>query len=62
MWGSHYHIDDGVTVIARFVPVAVANYDFNDDGLIHGARFHAAIVRRRLARNGQGAPADPRKG
>ena len=24
-------------------------YDFNDDGLIHGARFHAAIVRRRLA-------------
>lgn len=23
-------------------------YDFNDDGLLHGARFHAAIVRRRL--------------
>jgi amidohydrolase len=23
-------------------------YDFDDDGLIHGARFHAAIVRRRL--------------
>ena len=25
-------------------------YDFNDEGLLHGARFHAAIVRQRLAR------------
>jgi hippurate hydrolase len=24
-------------------------YDFNDEGLLHGARFHAAVVRRRLA-------------
>ncbi|MFK0692554.1 M20 aminoacylase family protein [Mesorhizobium sp. IMUNJ 23033] len=23
-------------------------YDFNDQGLLHGARFHAAVVRRRL--------------
>ncbi|RAZ72632.1 M20 aminoacylase family protein [Mesorhizobium atlanticum] len=24
-------------------------YDFNDEALLHGARFHAAVVRRRLA-------------
>ncbi len=32
-------------------PLHNPNYDFNDDGLIHGARLHAAIVRRRLAGN-----------
>jgi amidohydrolase len=25
-------------------------YDFNDEGLLHGARFHAAVVRQRLPR------------
>ena len=29
-------------------PLHNPNYDFNDDGLLHGANFHAAIVRRRL--------------
>lgn len=29
-------------------PLHNAAYDFDDDGLIHGARFHAGIVRRRL--------------
>ena len=29
-------------------PLHNPTYDFNDDGLVHGARFHAAIVRRRL--------------
>ncbi|NYJ11183.1 hippurate hydrolase [Rhizobium leguminosarum] len=29
-------------------PLHNPNYDFNDDGLIHGAKFHASIVRRRL--------------
>ena len=29
-------------------PLHNPTYDFNDQGLIHGARFHAAIVRRRL--------------
>ncbi|OWV85625.1 amidohydrolase [Rhizobium sp. N122] len=29
-------------------PLHNPNYDFNDDGLIHGANFHAGIVRRRL--------------
>jgi amidohydrolase len=29
-------------------PLHNPTYDFNDDGLIHGARFHAAIVRQRL--------------
>ncbi|KAA2236444.1 M20 aminoacylase family protein [Salinarimonas soli] len=29
-------------------PLHNPNYDFNDDGLIHGTRFHAAIVRQRL--------------
>ncbi|ANM09491.1 MULTISPECIES: M20 aminoacylase family protein [unclassified Rhizobium] len=29
-------------------PLHNPNYDFNDDGLIHGANFHASIVRRRL--------------
>lgn len=43
-------------------PLHNPNYDFNDDGLIHGARWHAAIVRRRLARNDQGDPAGPRNG
>ncbi|TGQ49848.1 amidohydrolase [Mesorhizobium sp. M1C.F.Ca.ET.193.01.1.1] len=30
-------------------PLHNPSYDFNDEGLLHGARFHAAIVRRRLA-------------
>ncbi len=29
-------------------PLQNPNSDFNDDGLRHGADFHAAIVRRRL--------------
>ncbi|MBP2447052.1 hippurate hydrolase [Rhizobium leguminosarum] len=29
-------------------PLHNPNYDFNDDGLVHGANFHASIVRRRL--------------
>ncbi|ACI53925.1 amidohydrolase [Rhizobium leguminosarum bv. trifolii WSM2304] len=29
-------------------PLHNPNYDFNDAGLIHGAKFHASIVRRRL--------------
>ena len=29
-------------------PLHNASYDFNDDGLMHGVNFHAAIVRRRL--------------
>ena len=29
-------------------PLHNPRYDFNDDGLLHGARFHAAIVERRL--------------
>jgi hippurate hydrolase len=29
-------------------PLHNPGYDFDDRGLIHGARFHAAIVRRRL--------------
>ncbi|HWT58209.1 MAG TPA: M20 aminoacylase family protein [Rhizobium sp.] len=29
-------------------PLHNPNYDFNDAGLIHGANFHASIVRRRL--------------
>jgi hippurate hydrolase len=29
-------------------PLHNPNYDFDDAGLIHGARFHAQIVRRRL--------------
>lgn len=29
-------------------PLHNPSYDFNDDGLLHGARFHAAVVRRRL--------------
>ena len=29
-------------------PLHNPSYDFNDDGLLHGARFHAAIARRRL--------------
>lgn len=29
-------------------PLHNPTYDFNDDGLVHGTRFHAAIVRRRL--------------
>jgi hippurate hydrolase len=33
-------------------PLHNPGYDFNDDGLIHGARFHAAIVRRRLPERG----------
>ena len=30
-------------------PLHNPRYDFDDAGLIHGARFHAEIVRRRLA-------------
>jgi amidohydrolase len=30
-------------------PLHNPNYDFNDDGLLHGMRFHTGIVRRRLA-------------
>jgi hippurate hydrolase len=29
-------------------PLHNPNFDFNDAGLLHGARYHAAIVRRRL--------------
>lgn len=29
-------------------PLHNPSYDFNDDGLLHGARFHAAIARQRL--------------
>jgi amidohydrolase len=29
-------------------PLHNARYDFNDDGLVHGVKFHAAVVRRRL--------------
>lgn len=29
-------------------PLHNANYDFNDDGLLHGVGFHTAITRRRL--------------
>ena len=32
-------------------PLHNASYDFDDRGLIHGARFHAAIVRHRLGAN-----------
>lgn len=30
-------------------PLHNPNYDFNDDGLVHGMLFHSGIVRRRLA-------------
>ena len=30
-------------------PLHNPHYDFNDGALIHGARFHAEIVRRRLS-------------
>jgi amidohydrolase len=29
-------------------PLHNPSYDFNDEGLLHGARFHAAIIRQRL--------------
>lgn len=32
-------------------PLHNPNYDFNDEGLLHGVDFHTAIVRRRLAGN-----------
>lgn len=32
-------------------PLHNPNYDFNDEGLIYGANFHACIVRRRLSAN-----------
>ncbi|QKK24770.1 M20 aminoacylase family protein [Rhizobium hidalgonense] len=32
-------------------PLHNPNYDFNDAGLLHGANFHASIVRRRLGAN-----------
>lgn len=34
-------------------PLHNPSYDFNDAGLIHGTRLHAAIVRRRLPLSGQ---------
>ncbi|MEP9373602.1 M20 aminoacylase family protein [Mesorhizobium sp. KR1-2] len=30
-------------------PLHNPNYDFNDDGLVHGVRFHVGITRRRLS-------------
>jgi amidohydrolase len=36
-------------------PLHNPNYDFNDEGLLHGANFHAAIVRRRLPVGGETA-------
>jgi hippurate hydrolase len=30
-------------------PLHHPSYDFNDEALMHGARVHAAIARRRLA-------------
>jgi len=33
---------------ADSAPLHNSSYDFNDDGLMHGVNFHAAIVRRRL--------------
>ncbi|QCI62948.1 amidohydrolase [Phreatobacter stygius] len=33
----------------RSAPLHNPGYDFNDAGLLHGARFHAAIARQRLA-------------
>jgi hippurate hydrolase len=35
----------------RSAPLHNPAYDFNDDGLLHGARFHAALVRQRLPPN-----------
>ncbi len=32
-------------------PLHNASYDFNDDGLVYGARLHASIARRRLVRS-----------
>lgn len=32
----------------KSAPLHNSGYDFNDDGLMHGVNFHAAIVRRRL--------------
>ena len=32
----------------RSAPLHNPSYDFNDKGLLHGARYHAAIVRQRL--------------
>ena len=32
----------------RSAPLHNPSYNFNDEGLLHGARFHAAIVRQRL--------------
>jgi metal-dependent amidase/aminoacylase/carboxypeptidase family protein len=29
-------------------PLHNPTFDFNDDGLLYGAKFHASIVRRRL--------------
>jgi len=33
-------------------PLHNPGYDFNDNGLLHGARFHAAVARRRLPLQG----------
>jgi hippurate hydrolase len=32
-------------------PLHNPSYDFNDEGLVHGMRFHAGIARRRLAQS-----------
>jgi metal-dependent amidase/aminoacylase/carboxypeptidase family protein len=34
---------------ADSAPLHNPHYDFDDAGLIHGARFHAAIARQRLS-------------
>ncbi|MEK1899957.1 MAG: M20/M25/M40 family metallo-hydrolase, partial [Rhizobium sp.] len=33
-------------------PLHNPTFDFNDDGLLYGAKFHAGIVRRRLPQSG----------
>jgi metal-dependent amidase/aminoacylase/carboxypeptidase family protein len=33
----------------KSAPLRNPNYDFNDEGLVHGLQFHVGIVRRRLA-------------
>jgi len=36
---------------ANSAPLHNPSYDFNDDALVHGARLHAAIARRRMPRS-----------
>ena len=45
--GSFCFIGNG----ADSAPLHSSEYDFNDDALLHGARLHAAIARRRLSLN-----------